>query len=119
MTPASSKQGGAWEVSRTIKLYMLPPDIDRVAVEGAVSALPAVHEVVLDVANKQIHVGYDASQTDYQSILDALKDMGISQEKSAWNRLKAGWFQYLDTNARENARAAPPACCNKPPKPRG
>jgi hypothetical protein len=32
-----------------------------------------------------------------------------------WTRLKASWYQYTDTNARDNANAPPAACCNKLP----
>jgi copper chaperone CopZ len=110
------KPADTWEVRRRIKIPALVHAADAVAVERATSALSGVRKVATDVDKHQVVVQYDASQSAYQAIEEVLKNTGFPPLDSWWSRVKSNWFQFSDTNARDNAKAPPPACCNKPPK---
>ncbi len=115
-TQDSMKPAGTWEVRRRIKVPAMAQAADAMAVERAVSALSGVRKVATDLDKQQIVVRYDASQSAYQAIVDALEGAGFPPLKNWWERAKGNWFQFTDTNIRDNAKAPPPACCNKPPK---
>jgi copper chaperone CopZ len=89
---------------------------DAMAVERAVSVLSGVRKVATDLRKQQVVVRYDASQSAYQVILEALEGSGYPPLKTWWERVKGNWYQFTDANIRDNAKAPPPACCNKPPK---
>ena len=110
------KPVGTWEVRRRINIPALVHAADALAVESAVSALSGVRKVATDVGKHQFVVRYDASQLGFQSIVEVLENTGFPPLDSWWSRLKGNWFQFTDTNARDNAKAPPPACCNKPPR---
>ena len=110
------KPAGTWEVRRRIKIPALVHAADAMAVERAVGALSGVRKVATDVDKHQVDVRYDASQSAYQAIVEVLENAGFPPLDNWWSRVKGNWFQYTDTNAMDNAKAPPPACCNKPPR---
>lgn len=107
---------GPWEVKRKINVPSLARSEHALEIERSVSSIKGVCTVVTDAHKHQISVRYDASKTDYQSILKAIESTGFLPLDNWWARFKGGWIQYADTNTRDNAKAPPPACCNKPPK---
>ena len=115
-TQDSIKPTGIWEVRRRIKVPAMAHAADTMAVERAVSTISGVRKVATDREKLQVVVRYDASLSDYQSIVEALENAGFPPLDSWWSRMKGNWYQYSDTNTRDNANAPPPACCNKPPK---
>jgi copper chaperone CopZ len=110
------KPTGTWEVRHRIKIPALVNEADAIAVERAVSTLSGVRKVATDLEKHQLILRYDASQTGYQVVLEALENIGFPPLNNWWSRFKGGWFQFADTNASDNAKAPPPSCCNKPPK---
>ncbi|MCG8092222.1 MAG: heavy-metal-associated domain-containing protein [Candidatus Thiodiazotropha endolucinida] len=115
-TQDSMKPTGIWEVKRRIKVPAMVQAADAMAVERAVSALSGVRKVATDLDKQQIVVRYDASQSAYQAIVEALEGAGFPPFENWWSRVKGNWYQFTDANIRDNAKAPPPACCNKPPK---
>jgi copper chaperone CopZ len=89
---------------------------DAMAIERGLGDVPGILKVVADVAKRQVSVLYDATDSDYRSLVTALEETGFPPLDNRWSRLKAGWYQYSDTNARESAQVRPSACCNKPSK---
>ena len=114
--PAQMKPTGTWDVRRRIRIPALAHAADAMAVERLLSALSGVRRVAADVAKRQVTVLYDATVLDYRSIEEELQNMGFLLLDTWWSRFKGVWFQYTDTNARENAQTRPSACCNKPPE---
>lgn len=110
------KPVGVWEVRRSIRIPALVHAADTMAVERAVGALSGVRKVVTDVDKHQLVVRYDASQSSYQAIVEVLEIAGFPPLDNWWNRVKGNCYQFSDTNAKDNAKAPPPACCNRPPK---
>lgn len=79
-------------------------------------AIDAVKTVSTQMNKCAIEIEYDQCRISYSQIHEHLRQQGFAL-KSGWlDRIKLHWFDYLDTIARENASAPPPACCNKPPK---
>lgn len=109
------KPVGVWDVRRRINISTLVHADDAMAIESTIGALPGVCKVFADVEKHRVTVRYDASQINYQAILDALENTSFPPMNSWWSRFKGGWFQFADVNARDNAKAPPAACCNKPP----
>ena len=115
-TQDTTKSDSAFEVKRTIKIPALRHAADAMAVKRGVGALSGVRNLVTDVRRHEIVVRYDARQTAYQTIEEGLTGVGYPPLDSWWSRVKGGWFQFSDCNARDNAKAPPPAGCNRPPK---
>ncbi len=115
-TQASLKPSGPWEVRRRIKLQSMSHAADALAVERAVAELPGVVKVVADLDKRHVEVRYDASRQNYQNIVETMEKTGFPPLDSWWSRFKGNWYRFSDETARENAKAPPPACCNKPPK---
>lgn len=110
------KPEGPWEVRRSIKLQSVTHAADAVAVERALGEMQGVLGVAAELEKKRVVVRYDASQQNYQNIVDTMGKSGFLPLDSWWNRVKGNWYRFSDENARNNAKAPPPACCNKPPK---
>ena len=64
----------------------------------------------------KITVNYDASQLNYKTIIEVLKNTDMPPLDSWWSRFKGSCYHYTDSNARDNANAPAHACCNKPPR---
>jgi hypothetical protein len=71
---------------------------------------------VAQVERQRLDVRYNASQLNYQLIAETLEKTGFPVWDNWWSRLKDNWYRFSGDNARDNAKAPPPACCNKPPK---
>ena len=110
------KPAGAWEVKRRIKVPALGHAADAMAVERFLGPLPGIRKVAADATRQQVIVLYDITGVDFQSIVTSLENVGFPPLDNWWSRRKMSWYQFTDSNGRENAKAAPAACCNKPPK---
>ena len=77
---------------------------------------PAISKVDYDSTDKSISIEYDQLLINYTDLLAILSKLDTSYKKGFGFKLRTNWYDYLDTTARENASAPPPACCNKPPK---
>ena len=115
-TSSSMKSDGAWDVNRRIKITGLVHAADGMAIERVVNAVSGVRNVSINVDKHQVVVRYDASKTDYRKILAPLENTGLPPLDNWWSRVRGNWYEFSDPNARDNAKAPPPACCNKPPK---
>jgi copper chaperone CopZ len=112
----SIKPEVAWEACRSMHLHSLSHAADAMAVEKALSEATGVIQIRLDLEKKCLKVLYNATVTSFASISELLEETGFPPDDSRWSRIRAGWYAFLDENARTNARAHAPPCCNKPPK---
>lgn len=110
------KPSGPWEVRRKIKLQSMRHRADAMAIERALDDLPGVVKAAADVEKNRVVVRYNASQQNYRNIVETMEKTGFPPLDSWWCRFKRNWYQFSDENARDNAKAPPPACCSKPPK---
>ncbi|MCU7815850.1 MAG: heavy-metal-associated domain-containing protein [Candidatus Thiodiazotropha sp. (ex Rostrolucina anterorostrata)] len=114
-TYSSMKIFGAWEVRRKIKVPALNHDADAMAVERALDSLPGIRRVAADATRQQVIVLYDIRGADFQTIVAMLEHVGFPPLDDWWSRRKMSWYTFTDSNGRDNAKAPPAACCNKPP----
>lgn len=114
----SSRPAGVWEVRRRIRIPALSHEADGVTLKRALEQYEGVRQAQAEPANQRIEVRYDASLIDFMTLLTVLEEQGFPAASSWIARLKANWYQFTDSNARENANLPPPACCNKAPKKR-
>jgi len=105
---------GVWDVKRKIAVPSLSHQADAEIVVSALSGLQGVHEVQVDMIRQQLVVLYDVTGIDYQTIIEVLERIGYPASNDRWARLKGGWYQYLDSNGRDNAHAPEPPCCSNP-----
>lgn len=112
------KPRGTWEVRRKIEIPTLADEAAASQVVQALQALPGVKGVAADSRRRQVTLRYDSTETDYRSIVTLLEGIGYPAPNRWWANLKGSWYQFIDSNARENAHIPASPCCNKPPKPR-
>lgn len=108
-----SEQAGDWRVQRCFRLAAAPADDHALA--QWLREQPGVHQVAVDGAGRRVDIGYLVTSTDYQALERLLDEAGCPPATGWWSRLRSGWYQNLDLNARDNAKQPPSACCNKPP----
>ncbi|MCW8944513.1 MAG: heavy-metal-associated domain-containing protein [Sedimenticola sp.] len=108
------KMRGAWDTRHWISVPGLSHPADALQLEASLSALQGMNRVVIYPEQQRIRVTYDQTRLDYQHILEQLEMIGFPASTGWWSLRKAGWFQYLDQTARENARAPEPPCCSNP-----
>jgi copper chaperone CopZ len=77
------------EVRRRIEIPVLAGDADVMMVEQAVNALPGVASVTADIAKHRLMVQYDAAQSDYQAIIQALDSAGFPPSH-CWSKQDQG-----------------------------
>ncbi len=95
--------------------------LDEAQVQTLNQALVAIDGLVesrLDRKRRRLHVRYDVTRTGLEPILRRLQAIGLPPSRGLGQRLRQGWALYREQNARTNARAPAPACCNQPPRPR-
>ncbi len=115
MTDASLKLQGPWEVCRKIRIPAIAHPADARPVERALSQVPGVRALCVDIARRRLKVRYEITETDYQAIEEALEGVGFPPADGWWARRRANWLQSLDLTGRENAAVKPSPCCNRPP----
>lgn len=115
MTHAALKLQGPWEVRRTFKISALSDADHAEHVEQALNQVAGVRGVAVDLSRHQIKVRYETTETDYETIRNALGTAGLPPICGWWADRKAHWLQNLDLTSRENAGVRPSPCCNKPP----
>lgn len=112
----ATKPEGAWDVRRKITIPALTDESAVCAVDQTLNAIKGMCGIAVDIERQQIVVCYDSSRLAYSTIVDELKKAGFTPKDNWWSRIRAKYFQFTDMNARDNARAPMPTCCNKPPK---
>ena len=105
---------GAWDVRHWIRIPALRHEADGNAIVAELGKLQGIRRVKAYVVRKKIRVLYDQTKVDFHLIKNQLEQVGFPMADSWWWRQKEKWFQYLDTNARDNANAPPPPCCSNP-----
>lgn len=115
MTHASLKLQGPWEVRRKFKVAGLSHAADARKVEQALFGIAGVRALSVDLSRRLVRVRYETTETDCQTIRNALETAGFPLADGWWTRRKYQWLQNLDLTGRENAGVKPSPCCNKPP----
>jgi len=112
----ATKPLSASEFLRLVKVPGLVHEAGAIIVEAKIGSLPGVRTVVADVKKRRVMVCYDPTRTDYLTVIEALESAGFPSVDNWLSRRKMDWYEFTENNAKENAKAPPPACCNKPPK---
>jgi len=113
MEPAA---GNPWELVRRLALPGLKGAADAEQVRKLLQQVPGVQAVECDLKRHRVTVRYDVNQTDHDTLTGMLTEAGYPPASGLLSCLRGSLYQYADTNARDNAKAPPPPCCNKPPK---
>jgi copper chaperone CopZ len=108
------KPRGAWEVKRRIRVPGMAHQWDARTITERLASISGVRGVTADIERHRLTVAYDITQSNYHEMLAALEEIGFPATNNWWARSKADYFQYLDTNGRENAKAPAAPCCSNP-----
>ena len=95
------------------------PDCNQLQVRkvaGVLEATSGIEYVLFDTGEDNLFVEYDPIKIVYSNIEEILDDQQVNRACGFKQGLLSIWYDYLDTTARDNALAPPPACCNKPPR---
>ncbi|MES9856735.1 MAG: heavy metal-associated domain-containing protein [Sedimenticola sp.] len=109
-----SQKHGVWDTCHRISIPSINHEADGMQIERHLKSLTGVKKVTVSVSTRQIHIAYDQTHTDFDQIQEKLEEIGFPSSDDWWSRKKAAWFQYLDTNARTNAKTPPAPCCGDP-----
>lgn len=90
-------------------------DVKAAAIVSAIDSVTGIDKVSFNTDRLRLELIYDASQVDFDHFLNIVKQNGVEVGNDWWSRLKHGWYQFTDENAKANADHKP-SCCNKPPR---
>jgi hypothetical protein len=85
-------------------------------VTGVLEATSGIENVLFNTNEGNLIIECDPIKIIYSNIEKILNDQQVNRAHGFKQGLLSIWYDYLDTTARDNALAPPPACCNKPPR---
>ena len=85
-------------------------------VTGVLEATSGIENVLFNTSEGNLFIEYDPIKIVYSNIEKIIDDQQVNRAHGFKQGLLSIWYDYLDTTARDNALAPPPACCNKPPR---
>ena len=106
----------SWNVTRSIPFPNVLNEEHMSTAMQLLKELPGVRSVSPGKGNRCIRTTYDASAVNFNNLVSVLEEAGLRTKSGWWEGMKRKLFQFSDANARDNAYAPPPSCCNKPPK---
>ena len=102
------------------RLCVAPDSADPALLEALCRRLTAIDSVGgCRVRGRCIELSYDPLKVDFDHLAQQAVAAGLSLDSGWLQRCLRAWYQYQDEAVCENAGAAPPACCNKPPRRQG
>ncbi|MCB1824068.1 MAG: heavy-metal-associated domain-containing protein [Candidatus Competibacteraceae bacterium] len=101
-------------VSRRFSLEGLNDGLHTPTTTHALTQQPGVQDVQIDLQHNCIHIHYDNTIIDVETVVEALRNAGCPPRQRFLDRLKYGWWRYLDENARGNATSTQAPCCSNP-----
>ena len=110
----SADQDSGSSVNRRFAVEALNDSLHAQTVARALTQQPGVRGITLDLQHDCIHVRYDNALISVESVVEALRNAGYPPRQRFLDRLKYGWWRYLDENARGNATSSTGPCCSNP-----
>lgn len=110
----STDQNSDSSVNRRFAVEDLNDSLHAQTVARALTQQPGVRGITLDLQHDCIHVRYDNALISVESVVEALRNAGYPPRQRFLDRLKYGWWRYLDENARGNATSSTGPCCSNP-----
>ncbi|MCP5125611.1 MAG: cation transporter [Gammaproteobacteria bacterium] len=101
-------------VTRCFFMEGLKDDLQASTILDILTPQSGVHHVRLDPRHHWACVDYDNTIIDVEAVIEALRNAGHPPRQRFWDRLKYGWWRYLDENARSNTTSASSSCCSNP-----
>ena len=106
---------GDWHVKRYLPIPSLKGKSQAEMIKQILLSKEGVSSVSTQIDKGRIAIDYDARQVSFHQIVEMLDRENFSVLQNGWFRLRRYWYEYTEGNLREAARAAPKACCNRPP----
>lgn len=113
-TNDSIDRNGDSFVNRWFSVEGLRNGLHPSTVNHAFAQQSGVRSVYIDIEHDRIRIHYDNTIIDIETVIEILRNAGCPSRQRFWDRLKYGWWRYLDENARGNARSPGAPCCSNP-----
>lgn len=84
------------------------------AIISDIDAAFGVDAVSFEDKTQILHIGYDATHCELDSIENIVKINGADISHDWWTNFKEGYYQFVDENIRENAKHKPWSCHASP-----
>ncbi|MBE2294622.1 MAG: cation transporter [Phycisphaerales bacterium] len=101
-------------VNRRFLVEGLHHDLHAQTINHAFAQQSGVRSIRIDAEHAHIHIGYDNTMIGVETLIEILRNVGCPPRQRFWDRLKYGWWRYLDENARGNAKNPGAPCCGNP-----
>ncbi|WP_456447092.1 hypothetical protein [Thiolapillus sp.] len=108
--------GDSWTVRRNLRLATPASGDEAARITEALNSLEGLSGFKIEAGSDRLEVTYNVTKMDYQALGSTLETLDCPLASGGWSRIKGWFYQFSDTNARDNAKAPPPPCCNKPPR---
>lgn len=76
--------------------------------------LPAMAWAETSPSQNNIHMRYDVTQIDIDSVMTVLREAGCILRHNWRDRTRMAWYRYVEGNARKNFQSSGGACCSTP-----
>ncbi|MCB1796665.1 MAG: cation transporter [Candidatus Competibacteraceae bacterium] len=110
----STDQNSDSSVSRWFSVEGLDNGLYAPTIAQALAQQPGVQDVRVNSESDGIRIRYDNAVIGIEAVIEALRNAGCHPRQRFWDRLKYGWWRYLDENARGNATSTQAPCCSNP-----
>jgi hypothetical protein len=84
------------------------------AIISDIDAVFGVDAVSFEHEKQTLHIGYDATHCELDSIENIVKINGAEISHNWWTNFKEGYYQFVDENMRENSKHKPWSCHTSP-----
>lgn len=101
-------------VRRTIALSGLQED-ERGPMCEEIKQLLGIDKVLFLQQAEKLLLAYDPTHVDLDDIEVVVQRHGAGFATNWWNRVKAGYYRFVDQNVRDNAKYEPHCCHKLPP----
>lgn len=101
-------------VKRTLALTGLQEN-ERTPMCEEIAQLLGIDEVSFEQQSEKLSIAYDPTHVDLDDIEGIVQRHGAEIAANWWNRVKTGYYRFVDQNVRDNAKHQPHCCHKLPP----
>ncbi len=102
-------------VRRKLQLKGLT-EFNRTKILSEIDEAFGIDGVTLGIKNGLLHIAYDATHINLDTIEIIVRKHGADISDDWWNHLKESYYKFVDQNMVDNANHKPMSCHQAPPR---